>query len=491
MRFKNIILQFLILFSFFFISLQIWLDRFFGVVDFEQLIIFLSFGATGLLDSDDYIINKFIQICIFLPIFLTFIFNLLFKYFFLWKSNNIKKIFITLKKFKFYFSLFFLAVSILFFLKSISFEDFLLRNNKIDFIKNYYIQPNLEDFKNKKENKNLVLIYVESLDDILLNEKLLPKETFDKYSLKDFRAKSVKKFIPTKYTNWTIGSIVATQCGIPQKPIGILDIENNKLNRNKLDKFGFGMKNFLPNAICIGDLLKKANYKNIFINAVNLKFANTGLFFKEHGYEEIIGKTYFDNLNLKHESFTWGGGPNDRVLFKLAKTKIKDLVSSNQKFNITILTTDTHDPGFIDDDCTHDENENFSNIMNAVICTSDVLYDFINFIYDNYYENTSIVILGDHIYPGKLSLSTSDKNAERSIYNSLISKDIKIYRDLINHYDFFPTILNLLNFSFNQDKLGLGVSFIKNTNIDNYNLYYDNLVNNIQNKSDFYVKFWK
>ena len=324
MRFKNIILQFLILFSFFFISLQIWLDRFFGVVDFEQLIIFLSFGATGLLDSDDYIINKFIQICIFLPIFLTFIFNLLFKYFFLWKSNNIKKIFITLKKFKFYFSLFFLAVSILFFLKSISFEDFLLRNNKIDFIKNYYIQPNLEDFKNKKENKNLVLIYVESLDDILLNEKLLPKETFDKYSLKDFRAKSVKKFIPTKYTNWTIGSIVATQCGIPQKPIGILDIENNKLNRNKLDKFGFGMKNFLPNAICIGDLLKKANYKNIFINAVNLKFANTGLFFKEHGYEEIIGKTYFDNLNLKHERFTWGGGPNDRVLFKLAKTKIKD-----------------------------------------------------------------------------------------------------------------------------------------------------------------------
>ena len=46
----NIIAYFLILFSLFFFSLQIWLDRFFGVVDFEQFIIFLSFGVTGLLD---------------------------------------------------------------------------------------------------------------------------------------------------------------------------------------------------------------------------------------------------------------------------------------------------------------------------------------------------------------------------------------------------------------------------------------------------------
>ena len=47
---KNIIAYFLFLFSLFFFALQVWLDRFFGVVDFEQFIIFLSFGVTGLLD---------------------------------------------------------------------------------------------------------------------------------------------------------------------------------------------------------------------------------------------------------------------------------------------------------------------------------------------------------------------------------------------------------------------------------------------------------
>ena len=69
----NIIAYFLILFSLFFSSLQIWLDRFFGVVDFEQFIIFLSFGLTGLLNSDNYIIIKFIQICILLPLVCTLI----------------------------------------------------------------------------------------------------------------------------------------------------------------------------------------------------------------------------------------------------------------------------------------------------------------------------------------------------------------------------------------------------------------------------------
>ena len=68
MPLKNFISYFLVLFSLFFFSLKIYLDKFFGVVDFEHFLIFVSFGLTGLLDSDDYIIIKFIQICIILPL---------------------------------------------------------------------------------------------------------------------------------------------------------------------------------------------------------------------------------------------------------------------------------------------------------------------------------------------------------------------------------------------------------------------------------------
>ena len=65
------IFSFLILFlSFFLFSLQLWLSRYFGTVDVEQFLFFFLLGFEGLLDTEDYIINKFIEICIFLPILL-------------------------------------------------------------------------------------------------------------------------------------------------------------------------------------------------------------------------------------------------------------------------------------------------------------------------------------------------------------------------------------------------------------------------------------
>ena len=78
------------------------------------------------------------------------------------------------------------------------------------------------------------------------------------------------------YTNWTIAGIVSSQCGLPLKPISIL----NTQKKGKHQKHIFGLKAFLPNAKCLGDILKENDYKSIFINAVSLDFVGMGLFFK-------------------------------------------------------------------------------------------------------------------------------------------------------------------------------------------------------------------
>ena len=406
-------------------------------------------------------------------------------------STLTKKILLIIKNKNIYISLILFLFSILFFLKSISFEDFLLRNNKSDFIKNYYVEPNLKDFTNKKVKKNLVLIHVESIENYLVQKYLLSEAAINNFSFSEFDAKEIKILKPTKYTNWTIGSIIATHCGIPQKPIGILDTEKMKLNRNKLNKAGFAVKNFLPNAYCLGDLLKASQYKNIFINAVDLKFSKTGLFFQQHGYDEVIGKQYFEKSHYNYDSFTWGGGPHDSILFDLAKKKIAKLNKNNDKFNITILTTDTHDPGFIDNKCNVKMDDGLNRLSKALICTSESLYKFIKHVQNNYSDNTAIVILGDHIYPGKINDGYLNDSVERTIYNKIISRDFSLNRDLANHYDMFPTILNLLNFSFKNNRLGLGYSIVNDVDIDNYNSYFKKLEKNIQNKSDRYVEFWK
>jgi len=92
---------------------------------------------------------------------------------------------------------------------------------------------------------------------------------------------------------------------------------------------------------------------------------------------------------------------------------------------------------------------------------------------------------------GKIKVNNLNKTTERTLYNKIISKDFSINRNLINHYDLFPTILNLLDFSFKNNRLGLGYSAIKDTDINNYNSYFKNLEENIGNKSDRYVEFWK
>ena len=61
----------------------------------------------------------------------------------------------------------------------------------------------------------------------------------------------------------------------------------------------------------------------------------------------------------------------------------------------------------------------------------------------------------------------------------------------MNHYDFFPTILNLIGYEFDENKLGLGYSGVKEINQNIYNAYIDKLDENIQNKSKKYISFWK
>ena len=122
------------------------------------------------------------------------------------------------------------------------------------------------------------------------------------------------------------------------------------------------MIQILPNIYCIGDLLKLSNYHNVFINAVDLNFQAMGTFFSQHGYDEIIGKKYFDNLYGSNTSKTWGGGVNDSKLFELAKKKIIKLKKEKKRFNVTLLTTDTHDPGYIDDNCNINFEENTNKL---------------------------------------------------------------------------------------------------------------------------------
>ena len=482
---KNKIFSFLILYlSFFLFSLHLWLDRYFGIVDIEQFLFFFLLGFEGLLDTDDYIINKFIEICILLPVLL-----IIFTYFLYSLSNKIiflyvNKIFCLIKKKFFFISLIFLFLSIFLISKQLSFDRWLLNNNKdYDFIAENYIEPS--NIKNLNTKRNLILIYLESFENIFSNKEIFDENLIKDLDKNELNGKSFTNFKETMYTNWTIAGIVSSQCGLPLKPISIL----NTQKKGKHQRGIFGLKTFLPNAKCLGDILKENDYKNIFINAVSLDFVGTGLFFKNHGYDEVYGKEEYENLSIPFEPGSWGGSPHDSFLIDFAKNKLLKLKKNNELFNLTILTTDTHSPyGYLDPKCKKSDK----NLNDTFRCTSKNINSFINFLKEEYPNNLDIVILGDHLFPGNKELDDKFKNQKRNIYNMFISKnDFDLKRNYINHYDLYPTILDFMGFQFSANRLGLGYSGLKSFDNNEYENYIIKLNENIQNKSETYKNFYK
>jgi len=164
------------------------------------------------------------------------------------------------------------------------------------------------------------------------------------------------------------------------------------------------------------------------------------------------------------------------------------LIKENKKFNLTILSTDTHEPfGFHDPVCNYEKKI----INSALKCSSKNLLKFVNFVENNYSDKIRIVILGDHLYRfgNNYSFEMPEK---RTIFNKFIlNNNKKIMRDTINHYDFYPTILDFIDVTFDINKVGLGYSGFKEVKEEKYLNEINELEQNIYNKSLFYENFWK
>ena len=91
--------------------------------------------------------------------------------------------------------------------------------------------------------------------------------------------------------------------------------------------------------------LQDLGYRNVFMGGAGLAFAAKGRFFADHGYRERYGKREWLRQGVRPDDMSrWGLYDDD--LFERAKVKLKDLHDSGGRFNLTLLTVDTHPNGF-------------------------------------------------------------------------------------------------------------------------------------------------
>ena len=262
--------------------------------------------------------------------------------------------------------------------RNTTYNDIFKKVHSID----YADKNNIKILNNNSNHKNLVIIYLESYEQAFIEEKYFSQYTQNIVNL----AKENEYYKNIKQLDGSFGTVAGmftTQCGIEYNYINIVNDPYSKINTQS-------------QLTCLSDILQKAGYNQIFIGGANKILFNKGNFLLSHGYNTV----YDDKLliseykDLATQLNDWGVADID--VFNIAKDKYIELSKQNKPFNLTLLTTSTHNPfGIHDKRC---KNSTDHILLNAVECTNYLIYDFVQFLQkqDNY-KNTVILILPDHL----------------------------------------------------------------------------------------------
>jgi len=319
-------------------------------------------------------------------------------------------------------------------------------------------QNEINNIKSAKAGKNLVLIYLESLEKIYQDNNVFNNLTPNIYT---YNQESIvfNGLHQYKGTGWTIAGIVSSQCGTP------LLFEYNTISSNDIMANGF-----LNKAICLGDILQSAGYYQVYLGGANKKFGGKVNFLSTHGYNKVKGVNDLKQ-QLQDPSYLSSWGMYDDSLFKLASLEFNRLAKLKQPFNLTLLTLDTHHPvGHASKSCKPYKHKD-NSILHAVHCTDQLLKQFIDKISQNpAYKDTVVVLFSDHLSMRNEAEKYYPSDYKRDLYFAILnSGQTGEINKKASHMDVTPTLLDIMGVDHNYQFL-MGQSLLKQSQIKPTNI---------------------
>lgn len=331
-------------------------------------------------------------------------------------------------------------------------------------------------------NKNLVYIYLESVEKTYLDEEIFPglMPNLQKLKQQGLFFEDIKQVYGT---GWTIGGMTGTQCGIPLLTTS---------GANSMS----GVDQFLPQATCIGDVLKKQGYHLNYLGGADIDFAGKGSFYKTHGFERVEGLKQLRNV-VNEPAYESPWGLYDDTLFNLAKNRFDELDQKENPFGLFMLTLDTHSPnGHTPRSCQSKEYMDGSNpILNSVHCADKLVYDFIQDIRNHpSYKNTTIVVSSDHLAMPNSARKILETRTRRNLF-LILDEDIppQLNNKIGSSLDIAPTILSQLTNDKNSSTNTIqGLAFGRNLLHEGLSLSedIDNFDNTLRASSKFLSTLW-
>lgn len=359
-------------------------------------------------------------------------------------------------------------------------------NTETQFFEDNYVDPAKVKIKFPENKRNLIFIFAESTENTYasLNEG---GQFEDNYipELCDLAKENVN-FSNTyglggaySYdgTTWTASGLVSATSGVTVK-VPIFTSAYSRVN------------GYMKGVYTLGDILYKNDYNQLILMGSDAEFANRDLYFKQHGKYEILDVNILKEQGRLPKNYDEWWGFEDQKLFAFAKEELTRLSKEDKPFNLTLLTADTHFPdGYVCGECKGDFENQYSNVLR---CSSHQINDFIEWVKkQSFYENTTIIILGDHLTMDPKFMKNIDKEYERTIYNCIINpaaEPLKEKQRQFATFDLYPTTLAALGAEIDGERLGLGTNLFskEETLTEKYGFEFSN--EQIAGKSEYYNK---
>ena len=359
------------------------------------------------------------------------------------------------------------------------------------FIEKNYTAPTDENITFPEKKRNLILIYLESMENTFLSkelggymeENLIPEltELVNEGYVFSHTENKLGGFLPSTGAGWSVAAMVNMGIGLPMKV---------PTDGNAYGSAG----NFLPGATAMGDILHAQGYEQTVMFGADAAFGGLDHYFNLHGEFNIFDyRAAIEKGLIPEDYYVWWGYEDDK-LYEYARTELTRLYETGKPFHFIMETADTHAPeGYLSPNAEKKFPDQYSN---AIYYSQAEAVKFVRWIQSQpFYDNTTVVIIGDHLTMASC-ISEKVKDYQRTCFNLILNPDESLTNlpetQFRNRqwasFDMFPTMLASIGVKIDGNRLGIGTNLFSDekTLFETYGV--EQVNESLTPKSDFYNK---
>lgn len=263
-------------------------------------------------------------------------------------------------------------------------------------------------------------------------------------------------------TGWSLAGMVASQCGVPLMPRGLIGLNNFSV-----------VERFLPRLTCLTDVLGELGYAMDYIVGADEGFAGIDAFYRTHGLAEPLGLAGFRQLHPPEliDAALVGWVLDDQLTYETARMRLPALLQDPTPFLQIVETIGPHGVnGYLSRRCTQSGRaEQSSDMIATARCT---LEDTLSYVTDLRRAHAEagrdrplrIIVMSDHLnhspFPRTVPPELALANTVMLIGDQGSGRTIETPGSMI---DVYPTILEWLGFTAPGSPAALGRSLLSGT----------------------------